>query len=575
MLYPQLNKKRSLFSLDGFWRFKEDRENVGETDRWFDGLEECRELAVPGSWNEQCIDLFDFFGKGWYEKETHIPSEWSGKSVWLRIGSASMNAKVWINGQYVGEHIGPHLPFEFNITEIAAPGSSIRITVLVDDTLDPWSLPPARLYNHEAREGFYNTNPPVTYDFYPYGGIHRTVYIYSTLDNRIEDITIKTEVKGTSGIVHYCVAVTRPLNGELVLKSAGKEIRTRFDHSAVSEGSFEVEDARLWDIGQPNLYTAELEVYTEGSLIDCYKQTYGIRTVKVEGNKFLLNGKEVFFKGFGKHEDFFACGKGLNNCVTVKDFDLLKWIGANSFRTTHYPYAEEIIDFADKNGILVIDEAPFVGMGDRLCTPEILEKAKGVVKELVTRDKNHPCVVMWSLANEPWLDTPEGENFLTEIGKLTRALDTTRPITYVAYREPENNPALKHYDVVCINKYYGWYVLPGQIDQTLPDFCNCMDKFYETFKKPMIISEFGADAIDGVHTLPALMFSEEFQSNIIEKQFKALMEKDYCIGAHVWCFADFQACQTTTRIIYNRKGVFTRDRSPKMAAYKLKELWRD
>lgn len=573
MLYPQANAQRQLISLDGFWKFKPDPDDIGENGRWFDGLTDHDELAVPGSWNDQRLDLFHFFGKGWYELIVHVPLYWKGLKVWLRVGSANMNACVWVNGQFAGKHVGPHLPFEFDITSLTSFGEELRITICVDNSLDPWSLPPARVHDHEARAGNFNSHPSVTYDFYPYGGIHRPVVLYATAPNRIEDITVRTDIHGTTGIILCEVMLTRPSVGKLLLRSAGQTVQTKINNSQSVMVSFEIPDARLWDIGQPNLYVADIELIEDGTVVDAYHQTYGVRTVRVEGNKFLLNNREVSFKGFGKHEDFHACGKGLNRCLIVKDFDLLKWVGANSFRTTHYPYAEDWLDFADRHGVMVINETPFVGMGDRLGTQEILQKAQGVVQDFVNRDKNHPCVVMWSLANEPWLDSKGGEMFLTEICKLTRQLDDTRPITYVAYREPENNPAMRHYDIVCINKYYGWYDYPGLIDYSLPDLLACMDRFYEAFKKPIIVAEFGADAVEGLHTMPALMFSEEYQAEIICKQYEAILTRDYCVGAHVWAFADFLANQSPTRIVYNRKGIFTRERNPKMAAYKLRELW--
>lgn len=574
MLYPQTNETRLVMSLDGFWRFKADYEGTGEEHSWFDGLPDAREIAVPGSWNEQYNDLFDFFGKGWYEKDVYIPEWWREKAIWLRIGSACYKAKVWVNGVLLTFHEGGHLPFETDVCKVAKLGQKNRIVIMVDASLDPWALPPASLIENEGRVGFFNTNPPVTYDFYPYGGLHRSVCLYCTSPVRIEDIVITTETEGTTGIVNYTVKLTDNFLGKLTVSTGGIITdHVLYQQNEIS-GTISIRDAKLWDLGNPNLYELNIKLFDgRGRLSDSYTETYGIRTVKVEGNKFLLNGREVFFKGFGKHEDFPVLGKGLNHNLIVKDFNLMKWIGANSFRTSHYPYAEEMLDFADRHGILVIDETPFVGLNNRMFRKDILEKAKSVIKELIRRDKNHPSVIMWSLANEPYADTREGEEFFREMALTARSLDNTRPITYAAHMEPGDNLGMKYYDVVCLNKYYGWYINPGDLFNMLPEFSKCLDRFYEAFKKPILVSEFGADAIAGMHSEPVQMFSEEYQAETIAEQYRIIKGKEYCIGAHIWAFADFKTAQTITRILLNRKGVFTRDRQPKLAAHKVRKLW--
>ncbi len=574
MLFPKDNALRQVKTLDGFWQFAADKEDIGISNAWYNGIKcnDIREIAVPASWNEQFNDLFNFHGKGWYEKNIIVPAEQSEKAIYLRFGNVAGKATVWVNGNQVGSHVGTALPFECEISSHINFGQSNKIVVLADSTLDPWSLPPAALGASEGRVGFFNSYPAVTYDFFPYGGLQRSVYLYTTAKERIEDIVITTDVLDNTATVNFKIMLSNTLSDKIIVSTDGKDITFPVNSNTVN-GSVTIDNPRLWDIGKPELYDLTVTLIKEDLEVDTYTESYGIRTVKVENGKFLLNGKEVFFKGFGKHEDFFILGKGFSHAVTVKDFYLLKWIGANSFRTSHYPYDENIMDYADRHGILVIDETPFVGLNTRMYKEDILIKAKSVIKELFERDKNHPCVVMWSLANEPNIETKDGENFFAEMAKTARKLDNTRPITYVAHLEPENNLGYENYDVVCINKYYGWYIAPGQMYETIGDFEACIERFYNKFKKPMIISEFGTDAIEGMHCDPPQMFSEEYQSETVRCQYEMMRKKDYVIGAHVWCFADFKAAQTTSRIILNRKGVFTRERQPKMVAHTLKKLW--
>lgn len=575
MLYPQENSFRDVRSLDGFWNFCADKDNVGFEQEWGSGLKgEVRTIAVPASWNEQLNDLFNFHGKGWYERDVFVPAWYVDKAVYIRCGSVSGRAAVFVNGVKVAEHVGTALPFEAEISACLHFGQENKIVILADSTLDPWSLPPALLAENEGRVGFFNCYPGVSYDFFPFGGVQRSVWLYATAKTRIEDIVIRTDVQGDKAQVSFDVALSGAVKGSICVQSDDQTVTLPVDGNAVS-GSLVISDPRLWDIGKPELYTLKVSLLVDDAVIDAYEETYGVRTVKVEGNQFLLNGKPVFFKGFGKHEDFFVIGKGFNHALTVKDFYLLDWIGANSFRTSHYPYDERIMDYADRHGILIIDETPFVGLNNRMYRDDILDKAKSVIGELIARDKNHPCVVMWSLANEPNVDTQEGKVFFEEMAKTARSLDSTRPITYVAHMEPENNLGYAAYDVVCINKYYGWYYAPGQMEETLPEFAACLQRFYDAFGKPMIVTEFGADAIDGIHCDPPQMFSEEYQNDTVVKQYQEMRKKPYVIGAHVWAFADFKTAQSISRIVVNRKGVFTRDRQPKMVAHTLKKLWKE
>lgn len=575
MLYPQENSFRDVRSLDGFWNFCADKDHVGFEQEWGSGLKgEVRTIAVPASWNEQLNDLFNFHGKGWYERDVFVPAWYADKAVYIRCGSVSGRAAVFVNGVKVAEHVGTALPFEAEISACLRFGQENKIVILADSTLDPWSLPPALLAENEGRVGFFNCYPGVSYDFFPFGGVQRSVWLYATAKTRIEDIVIRTDVQGDKAQVSFDVALSGAVKGSICVQSDDQTVTLPVDGNAVS-GSLVLSNPRLWDIGKPELYTLKVSLLVDDAVIDAYEETYGVRTVKVEGDQFLLNGKPVFFKGFGKHEDFFVIGKGFNHALTVKDFYLLDWIGANSFRTSHYPYDERIMDYADRHGILIIDETPFVGLNNRMYRDDILDKAKSVIGELIARDKNHPCVVMWSLANEPNVDTQEGKVFFEEMAKTARSLDSTRPITYVAHMEPENNLGYAAYDVVCINKYYGWYYAPGQMEETLPEFAACLQRFYDAFGKPMIVTEFGADAIDGIHCDPPQMFSEEYQNDTVVKQYQEMRKKPYVIGAHVWAFADFKTAQSISRIVVNRKGVFTRDRQPKMVAHTLKKLWKE
>ena len=198
----------------------------------------------------------------------------------------------------------------------------------------------------------------------------------------------------------------------------------------------------LWSPENPYLYTLKVEVLSRGAVIDDYPLPVGVRTVKVQGNRFLLNGKPVYFKGAARHEDFPVLGRGMNEAVLIKDFSLMQWVNANSFRTVHYPYAEEVLNLADRLGLLVIDETAAVGMNDwihpvfvdGIIDAETQKAHMAQLERQYTRDKNHPCVVMWSLANEPASNEKAFVPYIAPLFKRIRELDKSRPATFVMTR---------------------------------------------------------------------------------------------------------------------------------------------
>jgi beta-glucuronidase len=275
--------------------------------------------------------------------------------------------------------------------------------------------------------------------------------------------------------------------------------------------------------------------------------------------------------------------------VLVRDFELLKWIGANSFRTSHYPYSEEAMMLADEYGFLVIAETPGVSLVF-MDPPEIIEaryrQLEGALTELVHRDKNHPCVIFWSLANEPIPkpfhtndDAPSGAvetgtAFFKRLFAHARTLDKTRPVALVSV---QGGPAdwVGQGDIICTNSYNGWYAISGELDRAgvvLEREITALRARHGD--KPIIYTEFGADAVAGIHAHPPEMWSEDYQADLLEIYWRTLRRHPYVIGAHPWAFADFKTAQSIMRVgSLNQKGVFTRDRRPKMAATRLRELW--
>lgn len=590
MLYPQQNDKRNLLELSGFWDFQIDPHKVGETQAWTSVLPNPRLIAVPGSWNEQFQDIRNYLEVAWYQRRTYLPQNWQGQRIFLRVGSANYAASVYFNDHPAGSHQGGHLPFAFEVTELVDWQHENTISIRVDAEMSSLTVPPGNVSTGGL--DFFTGFPPTSFDFFPYSGIHRPVYLFAVPQTHISDLTVITTLDGDTGLVQ--VSLTQDggsLRGSLSLFGGPQPITASFDSSGRAE--LRVPAARLWCPEDPFLYHLDVTLEQDGTVTDRYTLPVGIRTIAVSGEKILLNGKQVTLRGFGKHEDFPIHGRGLDMPVIVKDAALLKWVGANSYRTAHYPYSEEAMMMADRQGFLIVDETPAVGLsftdGDASITAR-LNTVKQQLTELIARDKNHPSVIVWSLANEPVVGAggimamlnpnaqlvPESTPFFTDLFTLARQLDPTRLVTVESPIGPMVNEWLHQCDVICTHQYPAWYMDSGRLDEGLEKMTRMVDALYGIYHKPIAITEFGADTVAGWHSDPPEMWSEEYQVEQLRRLLDYADSRPFLAGIHLWNFADFRTGQSIMRANgKNHKGLFTRDRQPKMAAHYLKTRWHD
>ena len=576
MLYPISNPYRQCLDLSGFWDFRTDPDDQGVTAGWPAGFDGGQPIAVPASWNDQFTDLRDYLGPVWYQTRFDVPWGWAERRIHLRFNSVNYMAEVWLNGIPLGTHEGGHLPFAFDVLHYVRPEDNVLV-VRVEGLLAPDRVPPGNV-SPDPLDGFgVNLHPPAAFDFFPYCGIQRPVLLYAMPHGAIHDLTVTTDIDGTTGRVHVRMAHSagEAATAHFRLDGHGAALAAEVPVlDAEVEAELAVPEAALWAPGSPHLYTLTVELESHGAPYDRYTLPVGIRTVAVEGDQLLLNGQPVYLKGFGRHEDFPITGRGLVPAVIVKDYALMQWIGANSFRTTHYPYSEPMMDLADRLGFLVIDETPAVGLFFR---KEGLDQRLAVcrqqIKELIARDKNHPSVILWSLANEPHSQRRAAKAFFRALYDLARSLDPTRPVTVVSFLG-EQEEAFAFCDVVCLNRYAGWYTHSGRIDEGCAALSAELDALHARYPKPLILTEFGADTIPGWHALPAEMFSEEYQAELLMRTIEVARSKPFVVGEHVWNLCDFKTPQAVHRAgAINYKGVFTRDRRPKLAAHRLREVW--
>lgn len=591
MLYPKTTLTRRRISMDGMWKFCLDEKAVGEKEGWMDGIPGEEMIPVPASFQDFYTekDIREYTGDFWYETDFFVPGEWEGREILLRFGAATHRASVYVNGILITEHEGGFLPFSAKVTTVVRYDSYNKVVVKVNNELTCTNIPCGETIT--LPNGKKMSKP--YFDFFNYAGLQRSVYLLALPGESIVDFDLDYAIHGKNAEVSYQIRTNGEHAVQLALFDAKGHCVAQKDGK---EGVLYVENARLWQVRNAYLYRLRIRIMDGEELIDEYEQEIGIRTVKVEGTDILINGEPVYLKGFGKHEDSDIVGRGFSIGIMKRDFELMKWIGANSFRTSHYPYSEEIYQMADREGFLIIDEVPAVGMFQSLMnfmeastgkqtaffeketTPVLLKAHLRAIEEMIARDKNHPSVVAWSLLNEPETTNEAAVPYFKEVFDLANKLDMQkRPRTFALIMNslPDTCKCYQFSDIIALNRYYGWYMKGGyEICVAEELFRKEMDAWKEKkLNKPFIFTEYGADTLASEHKLPSVMWSQEYQDEYLKMTHEVFDSYDFIKGEQIWNFADFQTTEGIMRVNGNKKGVFTRQRQPKDIAYKLKERW--
>ena len=586
-MYPINNSVRTAISLDGMWRFRFDPAKEGGTQKWQNGIGDSISMPVPGSFAELFTDRDsrDYTGDFWYETDFYVPSEWKDGDISLRFGSLTHRATVYLNGKEMAYHEGGFLPVSVRITDDVRKGARNRLSVMVNNEVNETSIPCGIV--KDCPNGRKLAKP--YFDFFNYSGIQRSVYLVHTPSEAVQDWSVTFRLDGKDAEVSY----------EVVTNGSSPVRVTLYDREGVKVASAEgktgvlrVSNAHLWKVRNAYLYDIAIEI--EGK--DLYEDRIGIRTVEIKGKQILINGEPVYLKGYGKHEDFEILGRTPNGSVLKRDFECMKWMNANCFRTSHYPYDESWYRFADEEGFLIIDEVPAVGMmrsthnfvaagaGGQYTyffegpnVPALKAHHIQCVREMIQRDKNHPSVFAWSLLNEPETTSDFAKDYFTDVFAAARSFDPQhRPMTgaFEKNSKPELCKVFPLCDFICLNRYYGWYISGGELDEAEEKFRDEMDRWAaKKLDVPFVFTEFGTDTLSTEHKLPAVMWSQEYQDEYLEMNFRVFDSYDFIQGELVWNFADFQTSEGIFRVNGNKKGVFTRNRQPKQAAHVLRARW--
>lgn len=590
MLYPKMNAVRQVFDLNGIWNFKLISDELDRKEQAGRFLKKSLPMPVPSAYNDiyPNREFADHVGEMVYQRTFDVTESMLEGRLVLRFGSAAHRAEVWLNGNRIGAHKGGFLPFSFEIGGKVQEGENL-LTVYVNNIVDYSTLPCGRVET-ESFPGLPDRTVDLpNFDFYNYTGLLRPVWLYTTPLTYIRDITIngrcdgsfewKVEADGKDPAGSVADIQVLDENGAVLFQGSG------------FEGAGQLEKIRPWSCEDPCLYRFRVELRNRDGSRDEYTEEFGFRDISIEKCRILLNGKPVYLKGFGKHEEGPFSGRGTNLPLMTKDLGLLKWIGANSFRTSHYPNSEEMMQLCDRMGILVIDEAPAVGLNTGFTATGLLggspegtwavlktgEHHRRVMEELVDRDKNHPCVIAWSVANEPASQEEGAKEYFEPLVRLTKERDAQRrPVTIVTYEgsTPETCKVAELCDFLMLNRYRGWYDTEGNLPGAAAKLEAELEGFHRRCPdKPIMLGEYGADTVAGLHDVNARLFTEEYQTLFMKTYAEVFDRLPYITGEHVWVFADFATAENIKRVDGNKKGIFTRDRRPKQAAYYLRDRW--
>lgn len=508
--------------------------------------------AVPGCW-ESCPDTRTYRGRACYERDISC----SG-NVRIEFKGVSHTAQVYLDGREIASHYNAYTPFSAVVKGLG--GGKHHLKVIADNSFGPQSA----LH--------------VPNDYQSYGGITRPVVLEELNDIYITGVhftPVRKDGKWYASVQGELQNISEHFfRGKVILYLGEQKI-----HSAVveagpdSKAAFAAENlpcgqAEEWSPENPVLYhlTAVLQDVMENDMDDWIDRV-GFREIRMEGKDILLNGRKIRIKGFCRHEDHPQFGCAIPFQAMQQDLMLMKDMGANSVRTSHYPNDELFLDLCDETGFLVWEENHARGLSEEdMRNPNFEKQCEDCIREMIEAHYNHPSIYIWGILNECASHTEYGKECYQKQYDLIRKLDPSRPRssascqfkTDICFGMPE---------VVSYNIYPLWYH-DTQVDVYLKDLYDWIQEKTEGAGKPFLITEIGAGAIYGYRTPVEVKWSEEYQALALQKQLTAVLGQEGCSGVYVWQFCDGRVCDSwfgTRPRTMNNKGIVDEYRRPKLS----------
>jgi len=536
-------------SAEGYFKDAKPKDKSDLIEYDFDTSEP---LNVPGDWNTQRETLLFYEGTIWYKKSFDYQRKGNTR-LFVYFGAANYLADVYLNGEKLGRHEGGFTPFNFEVTNLVRDKANSLIV---------------KIDNKRRRDAV----PTLNTDWWNYGGLTRQVKLVETPATFVQDYFIQLQ-KGSRDRVAGWVRLNgdRPSQRVTVLiPEAGISRTVATDANGYAEINFNA-DLTLWSPNNPKLYDVVVEAET-----DRVQDQIGFRSIEARGTEILLNGRPVFLRGVCIHEEApFRGGRAFSREDAVTLLGWAKELGCNFVRLAHYPHNEFMVREAEKLGIMVWSEIP-VYWTIQWENPATLENAQNQLSEMIARDRNRAAVIIWSMANE----TPVSEARVAFLKKLidhARSLDSSRLISAAMERhyvgeqtQMIDDPLGEYLDVLGCNEYVGWYDgLPEKADRI---------EWKTRYQKPLVMSEFGGDALYGKHGDALTRWTEEYQESLYQHQVSMLKRISFLRGTCPWILMDFRSPRRPLPGIqdfHNRKGLVSDRGERKKAFYILQQYYRE
>ncbi len=559
MIYDRFRKKESL---SGDWHYAVDMYDTCIRQKWYEeyyydeggntlpvdfSFDEWEMMPLPCCWNNFDKTYLLYEGSMIFTRKFIYAKQSDDERVFLKIGAANYLCRVFINKKFVGMHRGGSTPCYFDITDFLI--HSNRIIIQTDSTRRNEQVPPS------------NT------DWFNYGGIYRDIELIRVPKVHIKDFKIALLPDSGFKKIRAAVTMSEPVNDTAVLDIPQLCINAVIQvNGGRGELVFDAEP-KLWSPDSPTLYDVKLSCGA-----DSITDRVGFREIKVVGMDILLNGKPIFLKGISCHEDSVENGKALTDDERIENIRAAKELGCNFMRVAHYPHSERMAQLADELGLLLWEEIP-VYWEIHFWSEDTYSDTENQLRELINRDYNRASVIIWSVGNEN-ADTDDRLKFMGGLASCAHREDDTRLVSaacLVIFAKNAIEDRLEQYlDVIGVNEYCGWYtadlkMLPALFENSSPD-------------KPVIITEFGADALTGLRGTISDKGTEDCQAYVYEKQTENIRKIPYIKGMTPWILHDFRCPRRTSvnQRYYNTKGLLSADKKhKKLAFYVLRDFYNE
>ena len=532
---------------------------AGRQSVWFDeqyNKSGWLPVTIPGAWDHYNMAYWGYEGVAWYSLTCPWQSEWSDTQQFLHLQRIGGHAKVWVNGYWIGEHIGSYMPCRYDITSHLRTDLVNQIVIRVDNVPKEHWLPGGLLI-----------------EWMQYGGLIQPVTIESKSMCMIDDCTVQAipyqlgEHAEVNCVIKLSQSGMEPFEGELQADIVIHNKKySAYIEVAVQPGQQQQEykltiatgAVELWSPDTPYLY--DLKVH----LADNDKQIYderslrlGFRTIEVREREICLNGKPLLIKGVNRYDEVAGYGTTVPEDVIRADLMKIKLTGANCIRT-HYPQDPIHLQIMDEIGLLQIEELPLnwwlkpwepEAEVDEVLHNGIIDTAEAFMPQWIHSRSHHPCVIMWSMCNESGTNKPYGIEAVRRLMRRARELDPTRLVSFVAIGHTEGHEAFQEADVVCINLYYGSVIAP--LAYHIDELAECaaeptakhLQQMRERFPdKPLVVTEFGMQAVAGMHG--DQRYAETFHAAYIASVWEAIRSVEGVQGGVIWSWADYHHRRT-------------------------------